>query len=61
MHGLALNISTDLSRYSPIIPCGILECGITSVENERSTDITMGDVVAGVVRSFSEEIDKFEA
>ena len=61
MHGLALNISTDLTRYRPIIPCGILECGITSVERERSIDMTIDDVVAGVFKSFSEEIDKFEA
>ncbi len=30
-HGIALNISTDLSHFDTIIPCGIKEKGVTSV------------------------------
>ena len=32
-HGFALNISTDLSKYKGIIPCGIKNKGITSLKN----------------------------
>jgi lipoyl(octanoyl) transferase len=32
MHGLALNVSTDLSYFRKIIPCGIFERGVTSIE-----------------------------
>ena len=30
-HGVAVNISTDLSKYSKIIPCGITDSPITSL------------------------------
>ena len=32
-HGFSLNISTDLSKYKGIIPCGIKNKGITSLSN----------------------------
>jgi lipoyl(octanoyl) transferase len=31
-HGLALNINTDLKPYEHIVPCGIANCGITSMQ-----------------------------
>ena len=33
MHGLALNVTTDLSYFRRIIPCGIFERGVTSVQD----------------------------
>ena len=32
-HGFSLNISTDLSKYKGIVPCGIKNKGITSLSN----------------------------
>ena len=32
MHGFALNVNTDLSYFDGIIPCGIFESGVTSME-----------------------------
>ncbi|MFT5240551.1 MAG: lipoyl(octanoyl) transferase [Candidatus Promineifilaceae bacterium] len=43
MHGFALNVSTDLSYYSGIVPCGIHERGVTTLERETQ-NITMPDV-----------------
>ena len=34
MHGLALNLNTDLSYYSLINPCGFVDKGVTSLEVE---------------------------
>jgi lipoyl(octanoyl) transferase len=36
MHGLALNINTDLSFYNYINPCGYIDKGVTSLKHETS-------------------------
>lgn len=33
-HGIAINISTNLTFYQNIVPCGIEDCEITTVEKE---------------------------
>lgn len=41
MHGLAFNVSTDLSYFNHINPCGFVDKGVTSLEKElgRSLDL----------------------
>jgi lipoate-protein ligase B len=35
MHGLALNVSTDLSMFNHIVPCGMPGLAVTSIDAEQ--------------------------
>jgi len=52
MHGLALNVNPDLSYYDGIIPCGILEYGVTSMKVCLSNCPTMEAVKEQLVTEF---------
>ena len=41
-HGFAINVSTDLSYYSHIVPCGIADRPVTSVAEVLGKDVDMG-------------------
>lgn len=38
MHGLALNVNTDLSYFSLMNPCGFIEKGVTSIQKESDKE-----------------------
>jgi lipoyl(octanoyl) transferase len=42
MHGFALNVNTDLSYFSWINPCGFTDKGVTSMEMETGSPVSMG-------------------
>lgn len=44
MHGLALNVNTDLGYFNHIVPCGIDDKKVTSLRQELGRDIAMADV-----------------
>ena len=48
MHGFAFNVATDLSYFDRIIPCGIFEKGVTSLQEILGTMVNQ-DHVAGIV------------
>jgi lipoyl(octanoyl) transferase len=53
MHGLAVNITTDLTHYRGIIPCGIRDAGVTSLARLAPT-ATVDAVKPRLVESFRE-------
>jgi len=44
MHGFALNVSGDLSPFAHIVPCGISDVTMTSIEKETGKAIAVIDV-----------------
>jgi lipoate-protein ligase B len=54
MHGFALNVSTDLSLFDRIIPCGIFHKGVTSIEKILGHTIALSDVARIFAVKFSE-------
>ncbi|HYM50795.1 MAG TPA: lipoyl(octanoyl) transferase LipB [Candidatus Limnocylindrales bacterium] len=53
-HGFALNVSTDLSLFEHILPCGIPDKGVTSMARELGVAPAMTEVEAAVVARFRE-------
>jgi lipoyl(octanoyl) transferase len=52
MHGFALNVNTDLSYFNNIIPCGIVNKQVTSVERELSFKVNFEETKEKVKRNF---------
>jgi len=57
MHGFALNVNTDLKYFEYIIPCGIKDKAVTSLERELGEKIPMDEVKEKVKKYFGEVFD----
>jgi lipoyl(octanoyl) transferase len=55
-HGFALNVATDLSLFTHILPCGIPDKGVTSMAVELGHAPSMTDVEDAVVAHFLERL-----
>jgi len=53
MHGFAFNINTDLKLFNGIIPCGITDKDVTSLNRELKTEIPLNDVKEKIIHHFS--------
>ena len=47
MHGLALNVATDVSKFFRVNPCGITDAGVTSMERQ-GVDASLEEAAAAV-------------
>ncbi len=52
MHGFAFNVNTDLSYFNHIIPCGIVNKQVTSLEKELGYKLDMEDVKEKLKNNF---------
>ena len=50
MHGFALNVCGDLSPFNHIVPCGINNVAMTSIEKETGTPVSVSRVAASLAR-----------
>ena len=54
MHGLALNVNTDLKYFKNIIPCGIQGKDVTSIDKEIDYKISYDDVEKILIKNLSD-------
>jgi lipoyl(octanoyl) transferase len=56
MHGFALNVCGDLAPFAHIIPCGISDVTMTSIEKETGKSLSVVDVAAAFEKFVRERI-----
>jgi lipoyl(octanoyl) transferase len=56
-HGFAFNVSTDLRDFQLIVPCGIADHGVTSLEKASGRELSISDVEDHVISHFATVFD----
>ncbi len=53
MHGFALNVNTNLGYFDHIVPCGIKDKAVTSLEAELNQKISLAEVEEKLLKHFT--------
>jgi len=61
MHGFALNVNPDLAAFRQIVPCGIADADVTSLEKELGRTITIDEVAPLIELHVSQSLKKVSA
>jgi lipoyl(octanoyl) transferase len=57
-HGFALNVSTNLEHFGLIVPCGIRDKGVTSLERLLGHPVDMATVEVAVTQAFADVFER---
>lgn len=57
-HGFALNVSTNLAHFNLIVPCGIADKGVTSLERLTKRSVAMDEVAGVTADAFASFFDR---
>ena len=58
MHGFALNVNTNLKYYDGLIPCGIFECGVTSIFEQINKKLSLEEMARIFTQIFIKQLNK---
>ena len=57
-HGFAFNVATDLRQFQLIVPCGIADKGVTSLERLLGRAVPMAEVETAAIAAFAGVFDR---
>jgi lipoyl(octanoyl) transferase len=57
-HGFAFNVSTSLRDFRLIVPCGIADRGVTSLEKETGRALSIDDVEERIIHRFAQVFER---